>query len=83
MNELSAIGEVIAGEWGINFLYHMRNVYLGYSAVELGTDEDSGIMEEGTRLGLFVPGGNGEGRSLSGLGYLVGNIAKEYCNWLD
>ncbi|NLF32023.1 MAG: class I SAM-dependent methyltransferase [Planctomycetes bacterium] len=73
--------EAIAGPQGRDLLQLMRKVYYGthhYGALprDIRTRVE---MAEG--LGLLSR--RGPWMSLTTAGYLVGNVAKEYCNWLD
>jgi SAM-dependent methyltransferase len=65
----------------------MRDIYVGNRISDLTDEETNHIADKALNLGLVVPNNsnnsNQPGFSLTAPGYLVGNIAKEYCNWLD
>lgn len=79
--------EALLGEQGENLCRLLREVYL---AVENnghyesdGSGEGSGVMLAWAQeLGLIEPHKDGQFR-LSAIGYQLGNVSKEYCNWID
>jgi 2-polyprenyl-3-methyl-5-hydroxy-6-metoxy-1,4-benzoquinol methylase len=83
-NSISAVCELIAGDAGLKFLHYMRDVYLSQPVSTLTEDESREMANEGQKLGLLIPRKHGRNDfSFTAPGFLVGNIAKEYCNWLD
>ena len=76
---IEAVREQIAGEQGEPFLRLMRDLYVG---AELAWwDAARTLRRDVLELGLARAGAGGP--SLTACGYVVGNVAKEYCNWLE
>ncbi|NLE28919.1 MAG: class I SAM-dependent methyltransferase [Phycisphaerae bacterium] len=86
-DSIFAVCDTVAGDSGFQFLQYMRDVYLGRQVSDLTAEEADEIGHKARELGLVVPKGGGRsdmmGLALSASGYLVGNISKEYCNWVD
>ncbi len=78
---IPSVCEAITAPTGAELLVYLRSVYQGRAdkAVIGATHPD--VVRQADDLGLTEPGG--PGRVLTTPGYLVGNVAKEYCNWVD
>ncbi|MFW6146148.1 MAG: class I SAM-dependent methyltransferase [Planctomycetota bacterium] len=73
--------EAIGGPRGRDLLRVMRKVYYGTHHDGALPDEVRGGVQVAEALGLLTR--RGPWLMLTTPGYLVGNVAKEYCNWLD
>jgi SAM-dependent methyltransferase len=78
-HDLSRVCDLIAQPAGTELLYLLRDIYFDRPWSEHAGSNELVAMARGASL---VTGGSGAAR-LTPLGYLVGNVAKEYCNWLD
>lgn len=78
---VSSVCDVIRGPRGTDFLEVMRRIYAADGLAAIPAAATRALADQGVGLGVLVP--RGEGFVLSGPGYLLGNVAKEYCNWLD
>ena len=66
---------------GEGLLKLLRDVYYGADRDALAVRASEGSVEQCVQLSLLR---ERQGRlSLTRMGYLVGNLAKEYCNWID
>lgn len=80
LTEISNACSIIRSADGEDFLRMMRDVYLRGS---LGSkDGNSATRAAAFESGLLIADSK-EAPRLTTAGYLVGNIAKEYCNYLD
>jgi 2-polyprenyl-3-methyl-5-hydroxy-6-metoxy-1,4-benzoquinol methylase len=86
-DSIFAVCDIIKGDTGFKFLEYMRDVYLGKRVSNLTADESGEIRDQAIKLGLLRPKHVDQFEltdfSFSEPGFLVGNIAKEYCNWVD
>ena len=69
----------ITGSDGEVFLRIVRDMYWDRSPGQILDEYEHSIVDRIIALGLY----NKSSESLSAHGYLVGNVAKEYCNWID
>jgi len=77
--EIAASCEIIAGPDCERFLRVMRAVYFGRH--ESASEDTEPLVQAAEQAGLLR---KKSGRlCLTDAGYLVGNVAKEYCNYLD
>ncbi len=79
---LHAVCEAILQPEGDNLLRLMRAVYLHQAEkIPLTLIPQKQILDETRKLGLLV--GTEPQVDMTPLGYMIGSIAKEYCNWVD
>ncbi len=80
-NYVSAVCEIISGPEGDKFLGLIREAYAHRPLNELISNHSREMLDQAVNLGLLVPKNNHV--DLTASGFLVGNVAKEYCNWID
>lgn len=83
-DKLVAISDAIGGTDGWDLLRVMRVLYHGaddVSKLSDVTEKAEAVVRVATSLKLLR--GYGAPLSLTDLGYLVGNVAREYCHWVD
>jgi SAM-dependent methyltransferase len=78
--DLSRVCQLMAQPSGTDLLYLLRDIYYGRSSV---ARDNSGELLEMAAHGGLVDNHRQAALRLTALGYLVGYVAKEYCNWLD
>jgi 2-polyprenyl-3-methyl-5-hydroxy-6-metoxy-1,4-benzoquinol methylase len=87
VDSIAAVCNIIESESGIPFLKFMRDIYLKQNKSHLSADEWKEFAMQAKKLGLIHSKEPERfditDYSLSESGFLVGNIAKEYCNWID
>jgi SAM-dependent methyltransferase len=74
---------LIAGPWGEGLLRLMRSLYFDSRADLTATKDSAFLLKTAAGIGLLIPSANDGMPALTATGYLVGNVAKEYCNWID
>ncbi|GJM24578.1 MAG: hypothetical protein DHS20C16_09930 [Phycisphaerae bacterium] len=78
---LTEIREAILPPTGDVLLRFLRDAYYGQQGEHTTDAYPAEIALKARQLGLI---GQGEKRhTLTNQGYIVGNVAKEYCNWVD
>jgi len=78
---MSDVCKAVESPSGLQLLRLLEAVYAGACSMEQQQSTPPEIIEQAVDLGLL---NNCRGRlSFSPPGYLVGNIAKEYCHWVD
>lgn len=83
-HSIHAVCDIVTQDSGLNFLKAIRDMYLERKVSDLTDEESEHFNQQALKLGLAISNtSHPTGFSLSAPGYLVGNIAKEYCNWID
>jgi len=78
---LTEIREAILPPAGEVLLRFLRDIYYGQQGEGSGGTYPAEVALRAQELGLI---GGSEGKhTLTDQGYIVGNVAKEYCNWID
>jgi 2-polyprenyl-3-methyl-5-hydroxy-6-metoxy-1,4-benzoquinol methylase len=79
--DVTDICDVVRQPEGESLLRLMCAVYAG-TPVEMLDPLSSGMVSQAKQLGLLNISDK-TGPHLTALGYQIGNVAKEYCNWID
>ena len=77
---IAAAAELIQNPHGEQFLRLMASAYHGLNTAK-SNGESNGLLATARKLGLINQAG--ERLQLTAAGFLVGNVAKEYCQYLD
>jgi 2-polyprenyl-3-methyl-5-hydroxy-6-metoxy-1,4-benzoquinol methylase len=78
--EIASACSIIKSAHGEVFLQMMRDLYFHRSVSS--SDGISDVLAAAREIGLVIADSTGAPK-LTASGYLVGNVAKEYCNYLD
>lgn len=78
---MTQIREAILPPTGEILLRYMRDAFYDHQGVHSSNTYSDETVQKALDLGLIVT--RGKRHTLTSQGYIVGNVAKEYCNWVD